>query len=843
MKFSRLIRLLVIRTVGEEKLLTVLSVLGVALGIGLFVGVRVASDRAVASFEADIRGMNPRATHEILDRRGVDFDESVYGLVRAVEDESYPLLRATGYLATSEETIEIIGIYTVRLVRFIGFEPGERYDVGGYYRTVNGLFVSKSFAEKHSLSKGDRFEAAVYDRGYVFRVVDVIDTDLFPAATVIMDIGNFQEYLGRAGYLTKIDLVTDDEAAQKIEGVIPPNVTVQRKEKVIENQKALVASFRYNLLFVSLIAVLVGIFLLYNTIFVSVVKRRREIGILRSLGIGKGTVMTLFMIQGLILGVSGSIVGVALGQFFAVFSIAAVEKTLSTIYRGVSITEFLLTGKDILSAMIMGVTVSLAASVIPSFESAKVRPNEALLEGSLELRYAGYQQAFSLLGGLVIMAGAVLSYVDYRAPPFSFPYLAYGGILLLIVGFTLLSPLYLRTALRVVKSPINWLFKGTGRVAVSGVDGSVFRFSVALMSVAISTALVIALLSSIYSLRSSLKEWIERNITADIYIKPASCLSNYCFFPLTDEVIKALGTFPEVAGVDRFRVLQVELFGRNVVAGFGETEKLRQFGNVKYFKEGDRERLKRLEEKKEVSISDYLSIRHGIKKGDIIEISTPMGREKFVVNNTFISYSTTSGFIYFDRRWLRELWGLDDATQASVYLREGVDAGRFTGKLKRRFSKKYSLEILNNRELRERILAIFNRSFSITYAIELIAIVVSLLGMVNALLVLVLEKKREMSIIRYLGGSWAQIRNMIIISAGIIGMAGVLLGTVMGPIISMVIIHVINRLSFGWDVSFEVPLIPLAMLTALLFVTCLSAGFLPSKVARKIDPKAFISFE
>jgi putative ABC transport system permease protein len=827
MKFSRLIRLLVIRTVGEEKLLTLLSVLGVALGIGLFVGVRVASDRAVASFEADIRGMNPRASHEILDRRGVDFDESVYGLVRAVEDESYPLLRATGYLPTSEETIEIIGIYTVRLVRFFGFEPGQRYDVEGYYRTLNGVFVSKSFAKKHSLSKGDLFEAAVYDRGYVFRVADVIDSDLFPAATVIMDIGNFQEYLGRSGYLTKIDLVTDDEAAQKIEGIIPPNVTIQRKEKVIENQKALVASFRYNLLFVSLIAVLVGIFLLYNTIFVSVVKRRREIGILRSLGIGKRTVMALFMIQGLILG----------------FSIAAVEKTMSTIYRGVSITEFLLTGKDILSAMIMGVTVSLAASVIPSFESAKVRPNEALHEGSLEVRYAGYQRAFSLLGGLLIIAGAVLSYVDYRAPPFSFPYLAYGGILLFIVGFTLLSPLYLRAALRVVKSPINWLFKGTGRVAVSGVGGSVFRFSVALMSVAISTALVIALLSSIYSLRSSLKEWIERNITADIYVKPASCLSNYCFFPLTDEVIKALGTYPEVAGVDRFRVLQVELFGRNVVAGFGETEKLRQFGNVKYFKEGDRERLKRLEEKKEVSISDYLSIRHGIKKGDIIEISTPMGREKFVVNNTFISYSTTSGFIYFDRRWLRELWGLDDATQASVYLREGEDAGRFTGKLKRHLSKDYSLEILNNRELRERILAIFNRSFSITYAIELIAIVVSLLGMVNALLVLVLEKKREMSIIRYLGGSWAQIRNMIVISAGIIGMAGVLLGTVMGPIISMVIIHVINRLSFGWDVSFRVPLIPLSILTALLFVTCLSAGFLPSKVARKIDPKAFISFE
>lgn len=843
MNFPRLAKLLVFRTLREEKILTSLSVIGVALGIGLFIGVRVASERAIASFEADIRGINPLASHEILDRSGLDFSEDVYAPVRSIEDKSFPVLRAPGYLPGTKEAIEIVGVYTVRMTEYLGTKPGKRFDMEDYFRELNGVLITRKFARDHSLQKGDIFEASVYEKVYRLRIADILDTPRIPSDVAVMDIGNFQEYFEKVGSLTRIDLVTEDDKAREIERVLPPNLSVQKKEKLIENQKGVLASFRNNLLFVSLIAVLVGMFLLYNTVFVSVVKRRTEIGILRGLGIGRITVMALFIIQGVILGLAGSSIGIVLGQFFAYFSVAAVERTMSTIYGGVSISDFFLTWKDGLGCLFVGSGVSLAASLIPSFESSKIKPNEAIWEGTLEMRYSGYQKTFSLVGSLFILGGGVFSFIDYRVPPFDFPYLAYMGILLFILGFTLISPLYLRTMLKAAKKPVARLFKSTGKVAVGDIGGGIFRFSAALMSVAISCALVFALVTSIFSLRSSLLEWVDRNITADIYIKPASCVSNYCFFPLPRDVARAIQGYPEVAAIDRFRVLNVDLLGKKVVAGFGETGNRRRFGSKKYFGEGDRKRLQRLEEEKEVSISDFLSIRYGLKRGDIIELQTPRGKEQFAVNNTFISYSTTSGFVYLDRRWLKDLWGLDDATQVSVYLKEGVDAGKFAGKLKEKLSKEYSLEISNNRELRERILAIFNRSFTITYAIELIAIVVSLIGMINALLILVLEKKREMSIIRYLGGSWNQIRDMIVLSAGIIGLAGIFLGIIMGPAISMVIIHVINRLSFGWDVRFRIPFLPLLILTIFLFLTTLSAGYLPSKVARKVDPKAFISFE
>ncbi len=843
MKFSRLIRLLVLRTIREEKLLTFLSVVGVALGVGLFVGVRLASDRAISSFEADIRGINPRSSHEIRHTAGIDFSEEVYVPVRSRVRGSFPVIKTTGYLSGSQEAIEVVGIYTVSMIPFLGAKGEKRFNMEDYFREPNGVLVTRTFASRHNIRKGGTLEASIYEKVYRLKVADILDSDLVPPDAAIMDIGNFQEYFDRAGYLTRIDLATDEEGAREIEKILPPHLSLQEKQKVIKNQRGVVASFRYNLLFVSLIAVLVGIFLLYNTVFVSVVKRRTEIGVLRGLGIGRRTVMALFTIQGLILGLAGSLIGIVLGQLFAYFSVAAVERTMSTMYGGVSLAGFLLTGKDALGALIVGGAVSLAASLIPSYESSKIRPNETVWEGSLEVRYRGYQRTFSLAGSLCILGGAFLCYLDYGKPPFDFPYLAYAGILFFILGFTLISPLYLRAALRMAKPAVSRVFKGTGKLAVGGIGGGIFRFSVALMSVAISSALVFALVTSIFSLRSSLHAWIDRNITADVYIKPKSCVSNYCFFPLSADVERKVKSYPEVAGMDRFRVLNVDLFGKKVVAGFGETRTLRRFGDRKYFGEGDRKRLERLEREKEVSISDFLGVRYGLEKGDVLELHTPKGKERFTINNTFISYSTTSGFIYLDRRWLRELWGMDDATQVSLYLGEGEDVSSFVAKLKKDLLADYSLEIMNNRELRERILSIFNKSFTITYAIEFIAILVSLIGMVNALLILVLEKKREFSIVRYLGGTLSQIRDMIVLSAGIVGIAGIFLGTIMGPVISMVIIHVINRLSFGWEVSFKIPLLPLSALTVVLFLTSLAAGYLPSRVARKVDPKAFISFE
>jgi putative ABC transport system permease protein len=838
MTFLRLVALFVLRNIREEKFLTFLSIVGVALGIGLFVGVKVASDRAIASFEADIRGATLNANYEILDTAGIDFSEEIYPAVRSIEENSYPVLRVNGYVPGVKESVGIEGIYTVKAAGLLRPSGKPTFDIGDFYRTPNGVVVTKRFALDKGIGKGSVMDALVYDRKFPLKVVGVIESEFLPADTAIMDIGNFQEYFHKEGLLSAIDLKASEKTADEVRKILPSDLTIQKREEIVRNRESVLKSFRYNLQFVSLIAILVGIFLLYNTVFISVVKRRTDIGILRGLGTGRKTVVMLFVVQGLILGITGSLFGIVLGQVAAYFSVFAVERTISAIYRAISVTDYLMTGSDALLALVLGVAVSLAAAAVPAYESSRVRPNESAKEGSFEGKYRRYMGFFALLGTVLTAFGGILSWYDYRYTPFDFPFLAYAGILFIIIGFAFISPSYLVMLLRLAHRASERIFRVTGKIAAGDMAGNVYRFSVALMSVAISGALIIALLTLIFSFRGSLLQWINRNIAADVYIKPSSCISNFCYYPLSGDLVRTIEEFPGVAGIDRFRTLYIDFRGRKVVAGFGDTAVRNRFAGGE-----DEHGVRETGAGKEVGISSYLSEKYGLKRGDTIELSTPAGKEKFAVRDTFSSYSTTSGFIYLDRKWLKEFWGMDDATQLGVYLKKGVDADAFIRKLEGRLSPGYSLDIMNNSELRERVVSIFDRTFAITYAIEFISIVVSLIGVVNTLLAIVLEKKREMSIIRYLGGSWKQIQSVLVISAGIVGIAGILLGAVMGLLMSVIFITVINKVSFGWEIHFHLPVLYLSLVTFVLLVTTLVAGLIPARVARRIDPKRFVSFE
>ncbi len=841
MSLAQLVKLFVIRNIKTERFLTSLSVLGIALGIGLFTSIRVASDRAISSFESDIRGLTPYTEYEITHTAGIDFDESVYRGVRSLAEDSFPVLRASAYFPSLGESADINGIYTIKTLGFLRSASGHRFETEAFFRDLNGIIITKRLAAAHRLKKGDSLPVQIYDSLRELKVVDIIDAPSVPSQTVIMDIGNFQESFGMAGRLSRIDVAADGETAGRIRQMLPAGLSLEKKAQVIENRKSLIASFRYNLEFISLIAILVGVFLLYNTVFITVVKKRTEIGILRGLGADRRTVVLLFIIQGIVLGTIGSVLGIGIGQAFAYVSVAAVQRTITSMYSAITISDYLITPAEALSALLLGLAISLAASAVPAYESSRIQPTESSREGSFESRYRRRRALFSCIGFIIIVAGMTLSYLDYRLMPFPFPFLAYAGILLIILGFTLVSPIYLSFFIKIMEQPVATTFGPAGSIASADMQGSIYRFSVALMSVAISCSLIVSLLIVIVSFRNSLTRWITQNISADVYIKPSSCRSNFCFFPLSRDLEQELRGFPEVAGIDRFRTLELTYEGRKIVAGFGDTEVARAFSGKR--NSGSATRFRESAARQEAGISTYLATNYGLARGGTLELRTPRGPARFLIRDVFSSYSTTSGFVYMDRRWLTEYWGLDDATQLGIYAREGVDIDRFIHRLKASLSPRYSLDIMNTRELRERVLSIFNRTFAITYAIELIAVAVALIGVVNTLLALVLERRREISIIRYLGGSWGQIRRMLMLSAGMVGITGIILGSLIGGIMSVIFIQVINKISFGWQIDIDVPVGYLSAVSAALFLTTLLAGILPARVARKVDPKKFISFE
>jgi putative ABC transport system permease protein len=841
MRFTTLVKRIVFGNMKAERFLTTLSVVGIALGIGLFMGVSVAAQRAVGSFEANIVGINSTFNYEIVDSSGTDFPEKTYRSVRAITENCMPVLSARALIPGWNEAIDIQGIYTVKALSVPGMSVQKKIEIEAFFENLNGVLITKQFSDAHNLKKINTFSAFVYDKEYRLQVVDVIDNSLIPQNRVFMDLGNFQEYFKKFGQLSRIEVSADEKMASAIGRVLLPGLVIEKKEKVLENQKSLVESFRYNLRFVTFLAVLVSIFLLYNTIFISVVKRRTEIGILRGLGMDRKTVIVLFSIQGVVLGLAGSLLGIAFGQLVAWFSTMAVQKTITRFYGNVVLPDFVITWHDVIRTLLLGLSVSFLASIVPAFQSANVRPNESAQEGTFERSSRGRLRFLSVAGVITILCGTAITYADYRFAWFNFPWLSYGGIVMFILGCTLLAPAYLGAGLEAAPKPVSRLFSAGARIAVGDMKGSRYRFSLALMSVAVSAALIVAIVSSVYSLKTSFIDWIKIYIAADVYIKPASCVSNFCFDPLADKLVRTVERMPGVEKVGRYRALQLELLGQKVVAGFGNSDLLSKYRpNIS---SEEKEHLRRFAQYREISISDYLKVKYGLKRGDVVLLQTPKGKIAFTVLSTAISYSTMSGFLYLDRRWLKEFWGLDDATQLSVYLAKGQSAGSFIQKLKQKIGNSYALDITDNNDFRNAVLRIFDKSFALTYTIELIAIVISLIGVVNALLILVYERKREISVLRYLGATWKQISQVMVISASIVAIAGITLGFLMGSAISIVITHVINRISFGWEVSVRMPFLTIFLLMMLLFISTLAASLIPSYLARKIDAKTFISSE
>ena len=231
MKFLRLFKILILRNIKEEKFLTFLSIIGIALGIGLFTGVKVASDRAIASFESDIRGINPQVNYEILDTSGVDFHEEIYRDIRDIENDSFPVLKTFGYIPHVKETIDLVGVYSVKALRFFKISPSD-FNLEDFFREINGVIVTKKFADRHALKVGDVVKPLVYDREYPLKIVDILDTDSLITNTVIMDIGNYQEYFEKKGILTRIDVIANEDTAEVISTILPYNLRIEKNTLV-----------------------------------------------------------------------------------------------------------------------------------------------------------------------------------------------------------------------------------------------------------------------------------------------------------------------------------------------------------------------------------------------------------------------------------------------------------------------------------------------------------------------------------------------------------------------------------------------------------------------------------
>ena len=837
----------IVRPLWSDKLRTLLSVTAVALGIAAVVAIQLADRSAIASFQESVTQITGRANLSIagLAPFGEELLPRAYEAFagRQSEVELSPVVEGVAVEAESREALDVLAVdlATDRAVRDTAVEGIRSVrDMLLLLTDPGSLLVGCRFAARHRLRPGSVVSLIVNDRRRAFRVRGIL-SETGPGAALagniaVMDIAAGQLLFGRLGRLDRIDLVVPaeqlDDVRRRLAPLLPPGVKLERPQARGEQIEKMLRAFRLNLSALSLVSLIVGAFLIYNTVAVSVVRRRPEVGALRAVGATRGRVMRLFLAEAVLLGLAGSALGIGVGRLLANQALALVAGTVNSLWFPLVPSPVHLDWRLAAVALAIGAGVALLSAVLPAREAAAVEPAQAVRRGAHE-HLRQLRRNRDAAAGLVALVAA---YGLARLPALdSRPLFGYGAAILLVGGFALLMPLAMTGLSRVASAALGRMNSVAGLLAARSLSASLGRASVLAMALATAIAMMASVAIMVTSFRRTVDFWAAQTFRADLFIRSAGAsggrLPQATIDPLA---IQAIAATPGVAAVDAFRAVEITFRGNPAFVACGDWDVLRRYGNL-MFLDGRRAGEVMRPAPGLVVISEPFSLGNQVRQGDTILLPTPAGDRPFRVAGVYYDYTSDRGYAVMDRSdWLR-YGGGPEATSLAVYLQPGADAERVRQTLSQRTASR-ALLITLNRELKANVMRIFDRTFAITWVLEAIAIAVAVLGIANALLALVLERRRDLGILRYLGASGRQLRRLVVFEAALLGLLACAAGLLLGVALSLVLIYVINRQSFGWTIQFSLPVGFLALATLAIYaVTCLSALF-PARQAARIDP-------
>ena len=833
-----------------------LTVTGVALGVLASVAITAANVEVLRAFERAVVTVAGPATLEVS-AQDLGLDETVLTVIRRTPGvvKASPLIEEAFILREGPhgpESVQVYGMDLLAEAEQLGFrlERGAGEEAFNDVLKRDSVYVGRQLSVTLNVRRGSVVEVRAGSRLLPLRVAGVVDGSDRPGSywnrVMIMDIAAAQVAFDMVGKLDRVEIVTArdraaDEIAQSLRAVLPPSVVVERPAQRTAQVEKMVGAFQLNLAVLSWVGLLVGMFLVYNTMSFSVAQRRREIGIYRALGMTERRVAALFLLEAGVFGFLGGALGAFGGLWLARGLVVLVSRTISDLY--VPLTSATLTNLDlrslefVLQGILVGGVVSMAGAVGPSLDASRTVATKALAPGDYEqsetIRVGHYLRA-----SLLFMAIGMLCALG---PPINgLPILGYAATLFLLGAFACLSPVCIAV--------LRWSMQQRGQMALSGnlkrmaADHAARhpgRNAVTVSALLIGLAIMIGVVVMVRSFRHTVEAWVDQTVMADLIIAPPAWLHGkqvgHASRTLPGSWLPALTSIDGVAAVDTYRDVQVQANGQPAALVSRDLRLHAERGRYLMVEEEWATVLRRAADSGGVVISEVLANRLGLHRGGRVTITTPVGPQTVVVEGIFYDYATDGGKIVMERSIYRRLWNDDRITVFALYLNPGADRERVRQLVTQALNQASMAPplLVNNGELRREILNIFDRTFILTYVLEAIAVFVAVLGIVNTLVTAVLERRRELATLRAIGASRTQVERLVQWEAIYLGVIGALLGILGGLALAWVLIAVINKQSFGWTIRMTIPVEVLLQAALLAIGAAWIAGYLPARWAAR----------
>jgi putative ABC transport system permease protein len=826
-------------------------VLGITLGVAVVVAVDLANVSASRAFDLSVDSVVGRATHQII-AGPQGMDESVYSDLR----RAGVVRGAAPIVAAYASSVDMDG----RPVQLLGVDPfaeppfrnylwaGESASLDAltaFLTEPRSVLVSADVAARYRLQPGDILKLEVVGREREVIVVGLLEPndDLSRRAlegVLLTDIATAQELTDRLGRLDRIDLLLPDDGARiaEIETLLPQGVRIRPVPEQIGSTKQMTAAFRLNLTALSLLALVVGVFLIYNTMTFSVLQRRSLFGVLRCLGVTRREVFALVLGEALVVGSIGAALGLALGVVIGQSAVQMVTQTINDLYFVLTVRRVEIPLVSLAKGAIAGVVATLGASVPPAREAASVAPRAALSRAGLETKAQRASIRAAVAGIALILAG-----VGILALPSKSLVLSFGSTFFIVLGFACLTPLFTKKAMQAATPVLQRVLGALGRMAPRDVSRSLSRTAIAVAALMVAMSVTIGISLMIGSFRQTVVVWLADALQGDIVVSGPSVSGLQDVTPLDSRAASIVWRHPRVARVDLLRSATVDSPAGPIEVEAGNSPDYGYLLRYLATESSPEATWNTVQESDAVIVSEPLANRLDLSISDHLTLYADEGPRAFPVVGIYYDYASTQGTAIMALSSYRESWSDQTVTALVVQLEPDVNPDQVARELESDLGSVQRLFAQPNQTIRQAALAIFDRTFAITGALQMLATVVAFIGVLSALLALQLEKQREFGILRAIGLTIRELRALILLETGLMGAVAGLLSMPAGLSLALILVYVINRRSFGWTLQMAVDVVPFLQAIAVSLLAALLAGIYPALRMGRTAPADALRYE
>ncbi|MEO8286185.1 MAG: FtsX-like permease family protein [Chloroflexota bacterium] len=825
------------RYLAGRKLRTFLTTLAVVFGVAVVFSMNMVLPAVTSALNASEMGVTGAVDMTVKSATGEPFQSNLIAQVSQTNGVA-AVAPAFGMLITLAPPSQITEF------DFVGIDIGAAESVNAFNvtagRFINGddsmsAVISQHLAQLAGLTVGDTFKLPTPQGISSLPIVGVYDAQ--SDDRVLVPLKTAQTLFNAPDKITAIDVAVTAGADR--DGV---KQAIQQKLGTAFNvgstassnafaQSILLGAIIFNVF--GLLTLFMGAFLIFNTFRTVVIERRHDIGMLRAVGATRGTITRLILVESAMQGIIGTLIGLVLGYLLGTLLVNALSGALNQFIRirvgntGVPIDGLII-------SIVLGIGATLLAGLLPALSAGRVPVLAAL---RLEQAEVVQQRAgkSALVGAGLLVIGIAGLFVGNSA-------IATLGAVLILIGLVLLVPVLLRPITRFIEPLTRWLFAREGLMAEGNVQRNPGRAAITVSALMIALAVIVALYSVLTSVVQAYNSRLSEQFSADILLIPPSVAVWVGDVGVNDQFEQQLAKIPGVGSWAGLSYAPAQVKGTGVqVLGFDPANYPKVSSLA--FDQGNDSTYAELSSGRTTVVSGIFASSMGYKVGDSVPVQTPDG----VLNYRIVGIGTDYlgvklATLYISKQNMTADFHRAEDIMVMANLKPGADAATTRAEIQNLLQNYPQLTLYWGADWREQQIAYLNSIFSALYIVLIALIIPSALGLINTLAINVMERTREIGVLRAVGATRAQIRRLVVAEALLLGLVGTALGLVAGIALGYSLVALVST-TMTSSIQFSFPFVGILFAIVLAIVMALLASVLPARQAARVKIVQALQYE